>query len=300
MKILLTGATGFLGRHLLASLIERGHQVIVTVRASTDLSPTVLPPAPTEVWNLESGDLALLYSRSPRIDAVIHAATDYGRGSELPTRPFWANELLPMRLLELALRFETPTFINMDTFFNTGKERYDYLRGYTLSKRHFQEWGEYCASNHAIGFVNLRLFHMYGPGDNIKKFLPSLVRSCLRGGEIPLTSGEQRRDFIHVYDVVSAIATVVSAKKPGGYHHLDIGSGTSVPVRELVAIVNTLCGSRATLMFGALPTRDGEFQDIRAGTSAMAELGWHPRMSLQAGLQTVIDEARQLPGQASA
>ncbi|MCR9191712.1 MAG: NAD-dependent epimerase/dehydratase [Gammaproteobacteria bacterium] len=290
MKILLTGASGFLGNRLLHDFIAKKHQVIITKRAHSDMTPFSTHTHKFEAWNIDDFDLADIFQAHPDIEAIIHAATDYGHHATMPTRTFWSNEAFPIRLMTLAIEYHVPLFINMDTFFNTGTEDYNYLRSYTLSKRHFQEWGKYCAELKKLAFINLKLFHLYGPNDNPNKFMPSVIKRCLAGEHIDLTSGEQKRDFIYLDDVVQAISLILSNTFDAGYHHYDIGSGHSCSIRSVVETVNGLCNNSATLNFGALPTRTNELDDACANPAAIKTLGWKPLITLREGLISIIKE----------
>lgn len=291
MKILLTGATGFLGTQLLEYFFERNCQVVIAKRKSTDLKPLVERFGKLEAWNNEGDELEDLFRVHPDLDAIVHAATDYGRDSTTPTATFWVNEAFPVKLLELAIQHRVKLFVNMDTFFNIQKTGYDYLGAYTLSKRHFQEWGKHCGDAGRIRFVNLRLFHLYGSGDGSEKFVPSIVKRCLADEEIDLTDGEQKRDFIHVDDVVAAVGRVIEVELPEGfgYKHYDVGTGTSIRVRDFVESVKRLCGSNAKLNFGALPNRKGEFQDSYADTEALRAIGWTPMIDIDTGINEVLE-----------
>lgn len=293
MKILLTGATGFLGTHLLADFLHRNYQVLIAKRASTDMSQLIERFGELDAWNIEGDELENIFRMHPDVDAIVHAATDYGRDNSSPTATFWANEAFPIRLIELAMQYKIALFVNIDTFFNSNKVAYDYLGAYTLSKRHFQEWGLHCATVGRIDFVNLRLFHLYGPGDGLDKFVPNMVERCLAGEEIDLSDGKQKRDFIHIDDAVSAIGAVLEAElgRGHGYCHYDVGTGTSIRIRDFMETVQRLCASGAKLNFGMLPTRKGEFQDSCADAKALRALGWEARVGIEAGIQSVIEDA---------
>ncbi|OGC03092.1 hypothetical protein A3H38_04300 [candidate division WOR-1 bacterium RIFCSPLOWO2_02_FULL_46_20] len=293
MKVLLTGATGFLGAQLLSDFLHRNYQVLIAKRASTDLNLLFQQHGKLEAWNIEGDELDNLYRAHPDIDAIVHAATDYGRDDTKPTTTFWSNEVFPIRLLELAMQYNTALFINMDTFFNSKEMVYDYLGAYTLSKRHFQEWGLHCANAGRIRFVNLRLFHLYGPGDGSQKFVPSMVARCLAGEEIDLSDGTQKRDFIYIEDAVSAITIAMQAEigQGKGYRHYDIGTGRSISIRNFMENVQQICASDAKLNFGALPTRKGEFKDACADSQMLRALGWSPKVAIEAGIQSVIAAA---------
>ncbi|HCJ12439.1 MAG: hypothetical protein A2Y14_05370 [Verrucomicrobia bacterium GWF2_51_19] len=212
MKIILTGATGFLGTQLLEYFFEKNYQVVIIKRRSTNLKPLVERFGKLEAWDNEGDELNDLFRIHPDLDTIVHAATDYGRDSASPTKTFWANEAFPVKLLDLAIQHKVKLFVNMDTFFNTQlrKTEYDYLGAYTLSKRHFQEWGKHCSDAGRIRFVNLRLFHLYGSGDAHDKFVSSIVKRCLAGEEIDLTDGEQKRDFIGLCLKISLMLEAVN------------------------------------------------------------------------------------------
>ncbi len=299
MRVVLTGATGFLGSHLLRECVERKHAVVVLKRSSSDCAriSDLLPAVDT--WNVDEHDIASIFERIGPVDAIIHVATHYGRDSSDAMGLYRANVDYPMRLLEAAGRHRVPLFINTDTFFNSKNSQYSYLAGYTLSKRHFQEWGQYCGEQGSTRFVNARVFHMYGPGDAQGKFMPDLIERCLRGESIDLTPGEQLRDFVYVSDVVSAYSRLLekeSAQGPG-YRHYDVGSGSLATIRELVELINRQCGGRATLNFGALPYRANEMMaGERADTGPLRGLGWSPAADLETGIQRAIDDVARRQG----
>lgn len=289
---MLTGATGFLGTHILRDLLHRNYQVLIAKREETDLSQLLHRFGELDTWNIEDKGLESLFLKHRDINAIVHAATDYGRDNSKPTTTFWANETFPIRLIELAIENNVSLFTNIDTFFNSSQALYDHLGAYTLSKRHFQEWGQLLGIAHKINFANLRLYHLYGPGDSLHKFVPTIVERCLEGKEIDLTDGLQKRDFIHVDDAASAISTILGAElnREYGYHHYDVGTGMSVPIREFVETVREICATEVTLNFGALTTRAGEFKDACADTKALCSLGWKPMVGLNAGINSVIQD----------
>lgn len=295
MKILLTGATGFVGTILVESFLDRKYQVLITKRASTNLNPLFKRFGSLETCNTDENALENLFIVHPDIDTIVHAATDYGRDSSNPTTTFWANEAFPVKLLELAIRHRTKLFVNFDTFFNSNKVSYDYLGAYTLTKRHFQEWGKFCSDSGQISFINLRLFHLYGPGDSLDKFIPSMVIRCLAGETIDLTDGEQMRDFVYIDDAVAAANMVLEHEfsQSVGYKHYDLGTGRSLTVRNVIERMNELCNRGAKLNFGALPQRKGEFHDACADIKALQAMEWSSKINIEAGLQTVIDDVRQ-------
>lgn len=290
MNFLLTGATGFLGRRVATSLAAKGHQLTALVRRGSDRSALAGIVPDGEFLEAETHPLAQIFAHRS-FDGILHFAACYGRRGELLSEVFEANTGFPLRLLENACHAGVPAFINAGTSLPA------HLGVYALSKQQFSAWGKLLGEAGKISFIDLALEHFYGPDDSAEKFVTRIIHSCL--SEVPtlaLTEGRQRRDFIHVEDVVAAVEALVAhlPRKPLGYHHLGVGTGETVSIRELVEQVRLLTGACIRLDFGAVATRAGEPEELKADISALRALGWSPRVSLKAGLaQTIGFERRK-------
>jgi nucleoside-diphosphate-sugar epimerase len=120
-----------------------------------------------------------------------------------------------------------------------------------------------------------------------------MIQECLDStGEIALTPGEQRKDFVYVGDVVAAVLTVLEGldRLPPGPTDLECGTGEAVSIRGFVETVHRLTASRATLRFGALPYRENEIMLSQANPGDLRALGWEPRTTLEAGLRAILRE----------
>jgi CDP-paratose synthetase len=292
MKVLLTGASGFLGSAICRAFLKAGNKVIVTKRATTDFNRLIEYQDQLEFLNIDDAEFAYFFDANRDIDAIVHAATDYGRNLDSPTSVFWANEALPMKLLQAAVRSRIGLFVNFDTFFNSENSNYDYLGPYVLSKRHFQEWGRLVGSAGMINFVNMKLFHVYGSGDSQEKFVTTMIQRCMSGLPIDLTSGEQRRDFIYVDDVVDAAMRIVDSEvlRGAGYKNFDVGTGKSTSIKEFMFTLKHLTNSNSLLNFGALNSRSGEFDNSFADTFPLGKVGWVAKVDLISGLKKLVAE----------
>jgi nucleoside-diphosphate-sugar epimerase len=283
-----TGVTGFLGSHLTRSLVRRGWQVHGLKRSASDVSRLRDVAEHVTFHDVDRGPLDGLFEAATP-DAVIHLATCYGRQGESPSQVAATNLVYPLALLERASRSGARVFINAATTYTVD---YKYLQSYTLSKQQFADWGR-LFSPPGMRFVNLRLYHPYGPGDHPSKFVPQLIRSCLDSdGEIKLTRGEQRKDFLHVSDFLAAVHTLLdgSERLPAGFVALDCGSGRAVSIREFVETVHRVTGSQSALRFGAMPYRDNEIMFSQADLAGLRSLGWEPTVSLEQGIRDILRE----------
>lgn len=286
--LLLTGGTGFLGSRLLEPLLEAGYQVVLLKRTFSNCSRITRQLPRVKVYDIDSVPLTQVFA-DQRIDIVLHCATDYGRKDIQPTRLIEANLTLPLTLLQLADKHGTQAFINTDTILD---KRVSF---YTLSKRQFFEWLQVFGAK--LVCVNIALEHFFGPHDDPSKFVTMIVNRVLANvPEIPLTLGEQKRDFIYIDDVVAGFMAILKAA-PGleqGLHRFEIGSGETITIRDFVTRIRTLAGNTKTVLrFGALPYRENEVMESKVDLRALQALGWTPETPLNIGLQKTLDLERE-------
>jgi nucleoside-diphosphate-sugar epimerase len=296
MRVLLTGATGFIGSQVIDALLARDHEVHAIARRRG-------APRNRVVWHdadlLEprAAERAVLESRA---DSLLHLAW-----YAVPGR-FWTapeNE----RWIDASLRL-------LRAFGEAGGRRAvmagtcaEYRWGAkTLSERHtpLEPTTLYGACKHATHVaaaaiaeqLNIplawgRVFYLYGPGEPDGRLVSSVIRALLAGADVPTTLGNQRRDFMHVSDVAGAFAALVDGRPVGA---VNIASGEAVSIREILELIEKATGLRDRMQYGALPTRPGEPQVI-AGTSHRLrdEFGFRPRIELETGIDETVAWWRQ-------
>jgi CDP-paratose synthetase len=289
--VLITGASGFLGSHLVKGCLNAGYAVAAYKRSHSNLW-RLQNFTDRVVWfDLERNDIASPFEKL-QINHVVHAATMYGNKQELLSEVIKFNVLFPIRLLECATSAKAATFFNTDTFFNTGNILYKYLNFYALSKKQVVEWLN-CIDAGATKIINMKLQHMYGHHDNPEKFVPSIIRQCLSSvAEIKLTPGLQERDFIFIDDVVSAYLCLLH-KYPqitNSFSSFDVGTGRATTIREFIEIISKITNSKTKLLFGSLPYRENEIMTSVADNAALLKFGWTPRFSVAAGIEQVVHQ----------
>ena len=144
-----------------------------------------------------------------------------------------------------------------------------------------------------LSVMHLRMFMVYGPGQrDLRKLVPYVTTSLLRGEAPELMSGDREVDWVYVDDVVDAFLS--AAVTPiADAASLDIGSGELVAVRAVVGQLRRLVGGSIEPSFGALPDRRLERVRVANPEPAAAAIGWRPRTSLHDGLARTVDFYRR-------
>ncbi len=139
--------------------------------------------------------------------------------------------------------------------------------------------------------IVLRPFGPYGPGDRSERLVPHVIDGLLSGGRIATTSGQQRRDYSHVSDHVRALILAGTGTLADMPAVLNIGSGRPIRVRDLIETIATVIGdgALARVDFGAVPLRPNDLPDMFADTTAARRLlGYAPAVALEGGLARTI------------
>jgi len=288
MNILLTGATGYLGSHLLARLLDDHHQVTALVRNTSSLHRIAHHLDRINVHTSGETSLHNLISCS-RIETIIHCATNYGRGQVDSTDLIESNLCMPLRLLQAGCDAGVRCFVNADTILDK------HVSAYALSKNQFREWlGRYSKT---MCCVNIALEHFYGPHDDATKFVSYIVKQLLDNADsINLTLGEQKRDFTYIDDVVSAFLMILSNcdQLKSGNPNFQVGSGQNITIRAFVELIKQLTGNKHTqLNFGAVAYRENEPMETFVDTTAICALGWKPETTLIEGLSKMIAQEQE-------
>ena len=281
MTILLTGATGFLGSHLLKALVNKGYKVVVLKRSTSNMWRLKGFENTFKSYDIDQVPLRKAFEEQ-YIDTIIHTACVYGRKGESIQQILETNLMFGIELL------------NTGTFFNTGTLLYKYLNYYALSKKQFEEWLQLASDK--IQVVNLKLEHMFGEQDGNDKFTSWILNELQQEKpSIPLTAGTQKRDFIYIDDVVSAYLTCLEqGPQLKAFNDIEVGTGVLTPVKTFVTLVkNTLEKLKGSpietqLNFGALPYREGEIMEPKVDNSMLCSLGWQPKRSLEENIEQFV------------
>lgn len=153
---------------------------------------------------------------------------------------------------------------------------------YALSKQLAEQACVFYADAHGIPIIILRPFNVYGPGQAEHFLIPSIVSQALRGDTIRVKDLGPRRDWIFVGDVVRAI--VAATRHPARFSIFNIGSGVSRSVGDLVAAVQSACGTHLPVVSSHERRKDEVMDTVADISRARAGLGWAPAFDLARGI----------------
>lgn len=130
-----------------------------------------------------------------------------------------------------------------------------------------------------------RLFFPYGPGEPPERLIPSVICGLLKRETVECTHGNQVRDFIFVDDVAEALMRILASPATGTFN---VGSGHALSLRDVVSVIAGRLGGAELVKFGVRPTPPGDPERVVADVTRLAGLGWRPSYSIEAGIDRAI------------
>lgn len=297
--MLVTGATGFIGQHVVRRLVDAEARVWAGVYAEDAPERTTALPLQAERLSLDIRDSESVRQavNQASSDVVFHlAAVGVTDPKVDPRLALKVNGLGAVNLLESLLRDDVQRIVLVGTCYEYGAlealEGLDPFNAYAASKVAAWAFGRMYWRAHGLPVVTVRPFQVYGSGQPSHTLVPAAVAATLAGEDFPMTSGEQERDFIYVEDVVEGMLAAAEAPGVEG-NSLDLGTGTARPVRTVVERIWQLVDGAGQIQPGALPYRPGEVRQLVADADRTAQLtGWRAMTDLDEGLRETIAELR--------
>lgn len=305
-KAVVTGASGFIGHHLVRELQDRGVDVAIVTRYDSVVKNERLRPIWNKLYRIEA-DLrhrdALVQINKFRPDAVFHLAA--------------YNQVLgSFRQVEECYDINAKGSANVLDVVD-GSCRVLYVSSSEVyGEQHQFPWSEdmfpvprspyaitkYAGELHALMHQRLgnpvavvRPFNVFGPYQSTKAVIPDFITKALAGKPIRATRGIQTREFNYVDDIVYGMVNLIELDDvpPGP---VNLGCGKDVAICQLLHTIISVSGSRSELQLGAYPDRPNEIWNMACSPRRAQKLiGWEPRVSLNEGLELTIDWYRSNP-----
>ena len=293
-RVVVTGASGFIGRHALTPLIAAGFEVhAISSRANMSAMNQ-----DGVHWHqldlLKSADLDFLLA-SIRPTHLLHLAwyAEPGRFWTASANLDWVSATLS--LLQAFARHGGQRVVMAGTC-----AEYDWSDGrcyesttalqpatlYGVCKNATRQIIERFCEQHQISSAWGRIFFLYGEHEHPARLVSSVISSLLKGEEALCSAGTQRRDFLHVSDVASAFVTLLDSDVQGA---VNIASGEGLAIKDVVIRIAQKLDQDNLVRLGARPTPPGDPELLVADIARLRdEVKWTPTLSLDAGLDQTI------------
>jgi nucleoside-diphosphate-sugar epimerase len=299
-RVLLTGVTGMIGRHCVPVLIQRGFEVHAILHRMRLEKITGLHQYQIDL--LEPGAVSAV-ARSIAPTHLLHLAwSPMPRGwaaeTEAEARPWVDASMTLARQFTLAggqRVVMAGTCAEYDWSGGLCSEDKTPIRpvsAYGICKDALhREMKSFCREM-GIDHAWARIFFVYGPHENPRRLVPSVIRSLLHDEIARCSHGNQIRDYLYVEDVAEALITLLES---GAYGSFNIGSGQPVRLRDMVMQIAETVGRPDLVRFGELVTNDAEAPLVVADTHRLKSIiGWEPRYLMEQGLRKTISWWRLL------
>ena len=248
MRVLVTGATGFVGRHLASYLVNEGADVHALVRPNSDCS--VLPKlASVHCYDGKDAKVLDKIIAQAKPDATVHLASVFVAEHQFNDIEglLTSNVVFATQLVDSLVEAGYFNFVNTGTTWQHYLDSpYDPVCLYAASKHAFESILEFYVNARGLRLLTLKINDTYGPSDPRGKLVGTLLRAAHTGELLSLSQGEQKLDLLHVSDVVSAFKVALERLCSGvsvGKEDFVVLSGEQVSLRELVVRIESVTGS---------------------------------------------------------
>lgn len=305
-RILITGATGFIGARIAERLEERGHQLALLLRAP---KPDDRAGAIYGRCQIIQGDLfdrasyaAALHAFRP--ETLVHVAWSGVAGAERNAPYQLDNVTATAELLEETIAAGATNFVGFGSQAEYGPQnrKIDEETPTEPTTLYGQSKLAACRVTAAMCRMKivrhawLRVFSTFGPRDNPSWLIPTLIAKLRAGDVMAMTPCEQVWDFLYVDDAADAAVAVVETKLASGIFNL--GSGRGLPLRETVNLLRDIVRPDGEIGFGKVPYRPDQVMHLEADISRLkSATGWTPSVDMETALKQTVQWYRSVNGE---
>lgn len=293
-KVLITGASGFLGKYIAGYLADRQYQVLAYSRTEVDIKGVK--------WlKGDILDFNRLYAAMSDCSIVIHlaAVTPYEKINQLPLQAWKVYVKGTMNVLEAFACSGGGTFIFPSSGkvygeknslpFSEDQSLYpDLLMGKLKAavESEIHMLSEMMGGKHR--FIIARIFNVYGYGQKPDFLIPRILNHLVNG-TITLGPADIERDYIYINDILTALQILIE-RAPNGCSIFNIGSGYPVSIREIVEKISIVTQKKLTVLYDQKQKRSKELKREYADINKMSLLGWSPQINLEVGLIDMMNQ----------
>ncbi len=306
-RVIVTGATGFVGANLARRLLSEGHEVHLLLRHGYTPWRIAEIASVVHCHEVDLGDTEGLRRAFALIQPewVFHLAVHGAYSSQTDLQQMVQTNIVgTINLVEAALGAGVAAFVNTGSSSEYGlkdhapteNEWLDPNSYYAVTKASATQYCRHMAHRSGLHLPTLRLYSVYGPYEEPTRLIPALVARGLRGELPPLVDPAVSRDYVYVDDVVEAylLAAAVPDQETGAVYN--IGTAVQTPLREVVDVARRVMDIAAEPVWGSMPNRGWDTNIwVSDNRKVRRELGWEPGYSLEDGLGRLVRWFRDNP-----
>jgi nucleoside-diphosphate-sugar epimerase len=299
-RVILTGATGFVGANLARRLLQEGHELHLLVRPEHESWRIATLPAEVRLHQVALADGEGLKGRVGQIkpDWVFHLATHGAYAWQTERQTIMQTNLIgTINLVEACLACGFEAFVNTGSASEYGFKDHpppetEWLEpnsDYAVSKAAATMFCRYIAQRHRVHLPTLRLYSVFGPYEAPGRLIPSLILNGLQGKLPPLVHPDVARDYIYVDEVTEAYLLAATTPGQAGGAIYNVGSGVQTTLRQVVEIGREVLGLTVEPAWGSMPKRSWDTEVWQADNRAIKQaLGWQPRLTFAAAFRQTV------------
>jgi nucleoside-diphosphate-sugar epimerase len=282
-RVLVTGAGGFIGSHVMHELANRGVESYGLVRSTTSLDRLrgLEPHASVRICDLEDAGAVRRTLAEIQADTCIHCAWFVEPGKYL------ADVVGNLVSLDQSVRLVRHLVdqgcgrlvLSGTCLENAGAS----VTPYGSAKRALHVLGEGLRENLAV--VCAHIFYLFGPWERTERLVPTMIRSALANSRVAVTAGAQVLHYLHVADIASALCEIAASSVTGG---IDVCAGRPIRMRELFDVVGRATGRPELIRVGERPYGPAEVFSAVGDPTPLGSLGWKPTFSLETGIEDAV------------
>jgi len=295
MKILVSGGTGFIGKHLIRRLQMNGHDVHAVIRPSSDEGFFAEQHVQTYTFDRNVDDFTR-YIKEQHFDGIVHLASLFlaqHTSADIPGLVD-SNVFFATALLEASCKGSVKWFVNTGTFWQHYQDsEYDPVNLYAATKQAFEDIAKYYTATSTVDFVTLQLSDTFGPGDTRPKIFNLWMKHAKNQERLDMSPGDQCLDISYIDNVIDGYVRLTELLTSDTERKLNgsvfaLSSGRSLPLKELADIFQKVTGVTLHIQWGAREYRPREVMET--WSKGVTIPGWTPAVSLEEGIQRTFHE----------